>query len=118
MDTPQASASLATATKLFEWMNDELNEEVVKVFAKKLIDCIHNCLPTDDTSMSTKIQREKMWKSYHSLRTSDTFVKLWHDFLDLAALAVADLGFYKGGSDEQNARKELAKCLKPRPLLR
>ena len=69
----QASASLDTATKLFQWMKDEQNEDLVKVFAKKLIDCIRSCL-------QTKIQREKMWKSYHALRISDPFVKLGMTF--------------------------------------
>ena len=72
LPTPQAAASLDTATKLFQWMNDEQNEDLVKMFAKKLIDCIRSCLPTGDRSclptgdtesMSTKIRREKMWKS-------------------------------------------------------
>ena len=64
LPTPQAAASLDTATKLFQWMNDEQNEDLVKMFVKKLIDCIRSCLPTGDTeSMSTKIRREKMWKS-------------------------------------------------------
>ena len=35
LTTPQASASLVTATNLFQWMDDELNNEIVMVFAKK-----------------------------------------------------------------------------------
>ena len=39
-----------------------------------------------------------MWKSYHTLRISDAFVKLWHNFLDFATLEKQPI-FFQHGSD-------------------
>ena len=99
LPTPQASASLLTATKLFQWMNNEKNEEALKTFTNKLFECLQKCLSAGDKSTSKKIQREKMWSSFHSLRISNAFVKLWHDFLDAVDLEKQQL-FFQHVSDK------------------
>ena len=43
LKNPQASATLATATKLLQWINDQCNKEVLEDFAKKLVECHQNC---------------------------------------------------------------------------
>ena len=79
LPTTQASASLATATKLLQWMNDHCNKEALEVFARKLIECLQTCFPG---SSSTSL-REKMWKSFHLLHVSES---LWRNFLDSTSL--------------------------------
>ena len=85
LPTPHASAALSTAMKLLQWMNDQHNKEVLGVFAKKLIECLQSCLPGNSSTL-LKTQREKMWKSFHLLHVSDSFVELWHNFLDSASI--------------------------------
>ena len=45
-----------------------------------------------------RTQREKMWNSFHTLRVSNPFQKLWHDFLDLSHLEEHPL-FYQNVTD-------------------
>ena len=92
LPTTQASASLATATKLLQWMNDHCNKEALEVFARKLIACLQTCFP-GCSSTSLKTQREKMWKSFHLLHVSDSFVSLWYNFLDSTSLEKNPLFF-------------------------
>ena len=92
LPTTQASASLATATKLLQWMNDHCNKEALEVFTRKLIECLQTCFP-GSLSTSLKTKREKIWKSFHLLRVSDSFVSLWHNFLDSISLEKNPLFF-------------------------
>ena len=85
LPTTQASAALANATKLLQWMNDNDNKEGLESFSRKFVGCLQNCFP-DSSSTSLKTQREKMWKSFHLLRVSGSFVTLWHNFLDSASV--------------------------------
>ena len=52
---------------------------------KKLTEWLQNCFPKS-LFTSLKMQREKMWKSFHLLHVSDSFVTLWHNFLDSTSL--------------------------------
>ena len=82
LPTHQASAALSTATKLLQWMNDQQNKEVLGAFANKLIKCLQKCLPGNSSTLKT----QRVWKNFHLLHVSDSFVELWHNFLDSASI--------------------------------
>ena len=55
LPTAHASAALANATKLLQWMNDNDNKESLESFSKKLVGCLQSCFP-DGSSTSLKTQ--------------------------------------------------------------
>ena len=73
------------------------NESAAHAFSKKLGKFLKGCLPQSTASLKT--QREKMWRNFHSLRVSESFKKLWHEFLKSAGLEVNPL-FYRYVSNE------------------
>ena len=91
-----ASTALTTATKMIEWMGCQENESAAYAFSRKLGECLKGGLPQSTASL--KSQREEMWRNFHTLRVSESFKKLWHEFLKSAGLEVNPL-FYQYVSD-------------------
>lgn len=76
ISTSTASSTRATAEALSSWIPQHLEESTT--FEKKITDMLQTCL---QSSGSQKMQREKMWASYHLLRTSDDYIAEWCTFL-------------------------------------
>ena len=85
LQSPRALAALSTASKFLEWAGDSGNQADLKDFSRKLVEALKKCIP-DKCTRNPLTQREKMWSSFHMLRVSDPFKKLWHEFLDLCCL--------------------------------
>ena len=78
LKSPQSVEALSIATKFLAWTDDPCNQVALSTFAKKLVGCLKECVPNNCTR-NLRTQREKMWNSFHTLRVSDPFQKLWCD---------------------------------------
>ena len=70
-------AAHKTAEQLLAWIPG--HEEDVTKFEKNLVTSLCTCMQT--RAKSQKIPRERMWTSYHALRTSITYHSDWQTFL-------------------------------------
>lgn len=83
VSSPLAAAALQAATALHTWMEDPANVGNATQFAGVLYSKLHKALEVSAKKFHKR--REKMWGSYHTIRTCDEFVLLWKRFLDSAS---------------------------------
>ena len=76
ISTSTASSTRTTAEALSLWISQHLEESAT--FEEKITKMLQTCLQQGG---SHKVQREKMWSSYHLLRTSDDYIAEWCTFL-------------------------------------
>ena len=84
-----ASSALLTATNLNEWMFRQENEVTVITFLKELVEYLKGCIMHSGASQKTR--RERMWRNFHTLRVSESFKRLWHDFFVSADIVINPL---------------------------
>ena len=77
LPSPQAADALTAAESLIQWSAIPDNRAVCSSFSSSLLQQLQQCLP----QASSQAGREKMWCSFHQLRTSKSFQTLWTDFL-------------------------------------
>ena len=76
LPSPLAADALSTAQKLAASFGT--NQQLISKFAEKLVSTL---MPTFKSKASScKVRREKMWRKYHSIRTSE-YKALWEQFL-------------------------------------
>ena len=73
LKTDPAMLAHNTAEQLLVWIPG--HEEEVAKFEKKLVTSLCTCMQT--RAKSQKVRREKMWTSYHTLRTSTGYRSDW-----------------------------------------
>ena len=93
-----AVTALETANKMKSWASRDENKDEVQQFSQKLVTELEKLFVGTVTTSSSVIKRDKLWKSYFLLRSSEQFVELWHSFLELAAQPKSAL-FYQHITD-------------------
>lgn len=110
--SPSASAAIRTASALSEFLKKE--EAIAQRFASELYKVIIGCLPPYKHSTRRRksgVQREKMWRAYHGMRTSDLYNKLWKDIITLGFLnTMSSLLLVCGKQAFSQANKSLLRC--------
>ena len=79
ISSPLANEVLQTAAVVEKWCKEVENTTEVNAFEEKLVKSFDSCFSY--TGKVYKKQRETMWSSYHSLRSSKVYETLWSDFL-------------------------------------
>lgn len=77
LKTDPAMLAHNTAQQLLDWIPG--HEQEVAKFEKKLVTSLCTCMQV--RAKSQKVRREKMWTSYHALRTSTGYRSDWQTFL-------------------------------------
>ena len=93
LPSPIAADALSTAQKLAASFGT--NQQLISKFAEKLV---RTLMPTFESKASScKVRREKMWRKYHSIRTSE-YKALWEQ-LQKTINSVASPTFYQYATD-------------------
>ena len=100
LPSPVALTCRESAASLVEYMQNKHDE--VDKFVCSLATELKKSLDFSLTSKHQR-QRERMWGTYHSIRTSKSFISLWHIFLTNANITpfqpfyqhITDLFFHK-----------------------
>ena len=77
--TTDSTGALATATMLLSWAKRKENGPALQHFSKYVTSSLKLCLGRDTLSVRTR--KGRMWGQFHQLRTSDSFIREWKDFL-------------------------------------
>ena len=95
LPSTHARMALETAVQLKAWMNDEKNDHshVYGEFIRTLFDSLQGCF--DSVSPSLKTHKESMWKAFHKLQTSPSFVSQWKHFLAAGTSVEPTPAFYQ-----------------------
>ena len=95
LPSPIAADALSTAQKLAASFGT--NQQLISKFAEKLVSTL---MPTFESKASScKVRREKMWRKYHSIRTTSEYKALWEQFLQKTINSVASPTFYQYATD-------------------
>jgi len=78
VNSPVTIRTRNAAERFLIWCDE--NKRLSSNFAKKLKDMLQKVIERGVTK-SFNYNREKLWKHYYTLRTSENFTKLWKDFL-------------------------------------
>ena len=76
-----ARASKKVATDILAWSVNKENETALQTFATSLVAYLDLPLASSGGASKPQAVREKMWGTYHSVRTSPSFQELWTSFL-------------------------------------
>ena len=82
---PTAPASSARSTAKICWKWIQCHHEEVAKFQSTLITSFMQCF--NNSHPSHKLRREKMWSTYHGLRSSNHYISLWGTFLGKAGIS-------------------------------
>ena len=93
VESKQAETALKLATAVLEWCGKVENQQTLRPFAHILVVRLKACFASKHKTMQLK--RERMWAAYHRLRTAETFVKDWRDFLATSVGFKAFPAFYQ-----------------------
>lgn len=78
----EAKLAVKVATGLVEWHDKCVNnKQSFQTFSTWLSQLFEQCFKKRG---SVHLRREKMWREYHQIRTSDTFTSQWKTFLESA----------------------------------
>ena len=77
ISTPAAKTTLKIAENLAVWVPANLTR--VEVFQREILNCFRNCFQS--TAKTPKARREKMWTTYHTVRTSNSYREIWASLL-------------------------------------
>ncbi len=105
LPSASAASSLRTANHLLQWGSEPANKPMVTFFAEDLTRLSSNCFK--NKCKSQKAKREKMWGSFHQLRSSTSFKSKWVHFLQKSGIPKATPIFYQYVSETMF--KELVK---------
>ena len=79
VESKYTCAAIRTSLALRDWWKESMsNEEQLTWFAHVLVR-LQACFACKHTSIV--LRKERFWGSYQHLRTSDTFVQSWKDFI-------------------------------------
>ena len=80
--TPATIQARESAEKFLEWCLKEHNKESLNIFTEWLTECLQNVISSSVTK-SFNYNKEKMWREFYLLRTSEEFIKHWKDLFQL-----------------------------------
>ena len=67
---------------MFQWASETSNHQAFDTFDKSIQMHLHTCLPeSTSTIKSFQNQQMDMWRTYHTVRTSEQFVALWKELI-------------------------------------
>ena len=90
IETEPASSCLQMAHHLSSWVSE--HQDIALQFEKELVALLLSCMPQiSPTSKGCKTSREKMWRAYHTLRTSDKYVLKWKEFLAYSGSSMSSI---------------------------
>ena len=72
-----ARSAHETADCVYKWIQE--HQDQTTTFEKQLTESLNSCIKVRKSSQ--KLNRGKMWSSYHSVRTSDSYISAWRAFL-------------------------------------
>lgn len=75
-------------------MQADSSKSALESFSLELIAALKECVP-HNVSTSLKSHREKIWQKFHQKRTSQSYKRLWIDFVHNAISVVATPIFYQ-----------------------
>ena len=78
--SPSARKSLGTAKRLLAWCDDPSNASILSSFAEELVALQNTCFEAS-SSQPDNTQREKLWGSFHRLRSCPSYKTFWSRFL-------------------------------------
>ena len=88
------SAAVKTAQALEDWWKKSpSNLEVLKEFFHILYVRLNACFACCRSTL--QLRKERMWGSYHRLRSAETFVRDWQKFLSVSVKMKAFPSFYQ-----------------------
>ena len=94
VESTYTCAAVRTSLALREWWKESMsNEEQLTWFSHVLVVRLQACFACKHTSIV--LRKERFWSSYQRLRTSDTFVKSWKDFIQKTVNLKAFPAFYQ-----------------------
>ena len=79
LPSPIAESTLSAAKSLLSWINEAQNCQKTCETEEKILDALKTAFCS--TAKTLQPMREKMWGHYHTVRTSDSFIQLWVEFL-------------------------------------
>ena len=77
LPSPLASAAVATAKLVKQWLDSADNIRPASAFSDKLAASLKSCFHCHS---NMRVRREKMWGNFHQLRSSDSFLSMWGTF--------------------------------------
>ena len=97
LPSPHAKAALETANQLVTWLKDDEHQQEFIKFSQELTSSLQTCFESQAASMKTR--REKMWRTYHCLRTSTNFKAKWTTFIAKFTSTKPNPAFYQYVTD-------------------
>ena len=91
--SPANEDAVKTATSLLRWYEEHKGCDILESFVRGLYIQLNSCFTKEFSSL--KLRREKMWESYHKLRTSQVFRSDWIQFVAQAIQQSAQPAFYQ-----------------------
>ncbi len=96
--SPLAVAARRTATSVVNWCRDPVSQQSLSTFAAKLVSQLEPALT--QSGANCQARREKMWGTYHAIRSSDDFSSSWAKFLKESCKCDACPIFYQYVTDK------------------
>ena len=82
LPTYPARTAVKTAEKLLEWSSE--HKEVWNDFGRELLVFLNSCFVDVTDIRKFKKQRERMWAKYYQVRSCQSFIDRWIEFLKMA----------------------------------
>ena len=92
-----ASCTISAARAVSAWIKE--NSKEAEKFEKELVSSLNTCLQQPKVK-SASINRERMWRAYHHLRTSDGYIRQWHKLLQAAGISEKSSMFLQSTGDQ------------------
>ena len=73
--SPLAAAARETAASLLTWCQNPANQQALSTFSALLVAKLEPAFAQSGRKL--QVQREKMWGTYHAIRSSDEFHSSW-----------------------------------------
>ena len=94
-----AADALHSAKLLLEWSSVPENRDRFDHFASAIVADLQAALPTNVSAIRLKVQREKIWGNYHTIRSSRSYTEKWLGVLELLEGCEACPIFYQFVTD-------------------
>ena len=78
-----AQSARVIASRVLQWCDDPCNLPRLTAFSQELLQVLKECLSMQQ--LPHQVKRERIWETYHKLRTSYVFKTKWVDFLKISA---------------------------------
>ena len=100
IQSPLAEKATKTAVEVLGWCSCTNNRLEIESFAKCIYSKLQVALTQPVSGRDPSKRREKMWRNYHVIRSSEDFVGLWIDFLAKSSGRPASPTFYQYVTDK------------------